>query len=1412
MIENKQPMLTVFLALHNPNRSVVTAIIDTGANCSCINVDFYKKHLHKNPLNELKMKTVKQAFGSSIGAIGTLDIKFRIHEKPFFQRVIVCASLKTEMILGLDFAQTYRIGIDWDETMAPYLRTAGKFLVKAMPLKSLSSSNLVQEIHLKEETNIKKDTNKHKNKKVKVKSESKKPKSMVRLLTKTQVRLQPKTLSVIPVNMKLPANRPRLKTIDVMGYENFYVEYPDISILPTTHTKLNKNKAGHLVLLAYNAGMEEMVINKSCTIALGAKSVWKVQSSRQQNTTEAFDYRVNTLTSEDGQEEEGSSELTTREALESTAFVGRHNTYTKPKVDLKDVTLTELQEHAFEDLKKKYIDIFSTGPSDIGTTHMSEMTIDTRDDAIPYASHPYKLALQHQEFLRREIQALLDTGIIVHSISKYAAPCMVVPRKCKNPQTAQIRDLARLVINYKNLNKSLVPRECEKPNANGTLALVPQPRIEHMWSTLKNKRVFSSVDLRSSYHHILIKPEDRHKTAFVCDFGKFEFTRASFGIATSPDFLKDLMNKLFFGFGSFCIVYMDDLLIFSDSVEQHLQHLEKIFDKFQTSKLKVKLSKSEFFKQELEFLGHKISIHGISPAEEKISAVQRIKPPKNVKEVRALVGLLGFLNFFIPTYSEVIRHMTKLTRKNTPFLWDSKCQKSLELAKKHLESRPIMVYPDKSKPFHLFTDASNYTWSAVLMQTDDTVIDTPRCFVKEGKGNLDNSDKPLPPYAFFDNKPLRAIVYHSGSFQGSQISWSAFVKESASIFKGILRMSFYLTDSHVIIHSDHKPLQKFIYAVTANDRVNDWSFQIHAICKSIEFVHIKGTSNVLSDSLSRLKYHELYEEPRPEKEGFEFNKPKVELDESTYKPVQTAYQDELSVFTLSQDPQGNVEVDAQETHVSLQKKIKNERLVQLQQEEFKGILKNVHKHGDKLSHLYVTDDKGILKRIIRENDRKFEVTMVPKDLTKLILFEVHETLAHPGQLKMYMFIRRFYFWRNLRTDVNKYVKNCSACNKVCLKEPKYVDFTTAIPRFPMANIAIDLLGPYLPTSRGNVRILSCMDLLTHYLFLVPVKDKQAETIISAYTENIYTEAGSSHTILSDRGSEFTASTFQEITKELGLRQVFTSPRTPTGNAVLERAHSFVKNKLTRVKSQVPGLELDEIIPHVRFAYNIIPSSASGESPFYLYHGRDPYIPTLQDLLGYKMRYLGNDKNGLMIDALHVLYQETVAHLIRSREDTKVDTPVLRGDMFEIGDLVLLKDHEKEKLKPQYNTTYRIVKLIGDKTVDISDQAGKIRRATFSQLKRTTPVEALISKIPINRRYGRQSKYLLSSLPDSLKAFVKTSIGTDKQVAWRGNLKQNPTSKPKVPPKPTIKSRTRPVTRRTMKTSWTHRLRPRKTKN
>ena len=356
----------------------------------------------------------------------------------------------------------------------------------------------------------------------------------------------------------------------------------------------------------------------------------------------------------------------------------------------------------------------------------------------------------------------------------------------------------------------------------------------------------------------------------------------------------------------------------------------------------------------------------------------------------------------------------------------------------------------------------------------------------------------------------------------------------------------------------------------------------------------------------------------------------------------------------------------------------------------------------------------------------------------------------------------------------------------------------------MANVAINLLGPFLPTTRGNERILSCMDLLTHYIFLVRIPDKQAETVVKAYTESIYSEAGGSHSILSDRGSEFTAQTFKQIVNELGLKQVFTSPRTPTADTVLERAHSFVKNKLTRIQAAVPGVEWNEVLLHVRFAYNIVPSSATEESPFYLFHGRDPYLPQLQDLLGYKIRYMGNNKHGLLIDAMYMLYQETVAHLVRSRQNMSLDVPTLRGDMFSVGDVVLFKDHGKEKLSPQYNETYRVLSKIRDKTVDIINKKGDIQRAMFPQLKKVTPTEALITRIPANLRFGRQATYLKSTLPEVLR-----EMALDPEQEQGTQTQGLPRSSRSGCPKRRLHERktNRKLVKRDSVLSWQSRLRP-----
>ena len=394
MIKNKKPMMMISLTINDSQNSTVPAIIDTGANCSCINTEFHDQYFPRMKLQKLRMGNVNQASGGCIGAIGTIDITCKIRNRTFKHKFIVCTALKAQMILGLDFAQTYWIGIDWDSNMEPYLRSEGKFLTSAMPLQTLNLNCMLN--------NIQRSKEMRHNSLVEIvltSPKSNKPKPMVRLLSSTQVRLPPKSLSVVPVKKKEHQNTSKIKDMDVMGYESFYTENPNRSVVPTTHTILNKNKASYLILLLINSG-EEVVIQKSCTIALGVKSKWKIKRNAQNKGKGAPPFlrqQVNKLVTHPDHDVKG---VLVRETQEKTAFVVRHNTYTKPKVILRDVNLSPDLQKEFENLKEEYKDIFSTGPSDISITDLSEMMIDTKEDAIPYAARPYKLALQHQDFLR----------------------------------------------------------------------------------------------------------------------------------------------------------------------------------------------------------------------------------------------------------------------------------------------------------------------------------------------------------------------------------------------------------------------------------------------------------------------------------------------------------------------------------------------------------------------------------------------------------------------------------------------------------------------------------------------------------------------------------------------------------------------------------------------------------------------------------------------------------------------------------------------------------------------------------------------------------------------------------------------------------------------------------------------------
>ena len=355
----------------------------------------------------------------------------------------------------------------------------------------------------------------------------------------------------------------------------------------------------------------------------------------------------------------------------------------------------------------------------------------------------------------------------------------------------------------------------------GQISIHPLPKIDEMYAKLKGAKVFSTIDLRSGYHHIALGKSSRAKTAFVTLFGKYEFL-VPFGLAQAPAYFQLLMNKVLKGL-KFTIPYLDDIIIFSQDELQHLEHLEIVFSCLREAGLKMKRSKCDFFKSEIHYLGHLISPEGISPLPNKLDSIKHMPVPNSVKEIKQFLGLTGYYRKFVPRFADISRPLTK---KDAKFEWTPACQKSFELLKEALCGEPVLKYADTSKLYTLYTDASKFGWAGVLTQPHTTVID----------GKSTTTDHP--------------VAFVSGLFRGSQLNWAALTKEAFAIYMSVKKLSFYLTDAQILLRSDHKPLEKFLLKNTLNSKVNNWAMGLEAF--NIQFDYIKGSNNILADTLSRL--------------------------------------------------------------------------------------------------------------------------------------------------------------------------------------------------------------------------------------------------------------------------------------------------------------------------------------------------------------------------------------------------------------------------------------------------------------------------------------------------------------------------------------------------------------------------------
>ena len=278
---------------------------------------------------------------------------------------------------------------------------------------------------------------------------------------------------------------------------------------------------------------------------------------------------------------------------------------------------------------------FSKNNKDIGRTQLIEMEIDT-GDSLPVAQSPYTLPLKHYDWVRQEIETLEKSGIIKRSLSRWASPVIVVPKKSARDEPPR----RRLCIDYRKVN-ALQPEVKRTDKGTGCLSLYPLPKIDEMFSKLGGATIFSTIDLRSGYYHIGLTRESRAKSAFVVPMGKWQFKCTPFGLSQAPAYFQLLIDKVLMGCSSFAMGYLDDIIIFSKTEEEHLQHLEEIFVRLRKFGLKMKCEKCSFFKKHIQYLGHLVSEDGFEPLPEKLESIRKMPAPRTAKEVKQFLGLIG---------------------------------------------------------------------------------------------------------------------------------------------------------------------------------------------------------------------------------------------------------------------------------------------------------------------------------------------------------------------------------------------------------------------------------------------------------------------------------------------------------------------------------------------------------------------------------------------------------------------------------------------------------------------------------------------------------------------------------------------------------------------------------------------------
>jgi reverse transcriptase-like protein/integrase-like protein/aspartyl protease/chromodomain-containing protein len=916
-------------------------------------------------------------------------------------------------------------------------------------------------------------------------------------------------------------------------------------------------------------------------------------------------------------------------------------------------TETVYQQSEMDKLRQEYIDVFPSAlPKGVPPQRVIDHKITLEPNTKPPFRNYYRMSPKDLEEVKEHLTEMLDQGFIRESHSPYGAPVLLA-RKAGEVKR-------RFCVDFRDLNKVTIKDR------------YPIPRVEDLLDQLTGARYFTKLDLRSGYFQVRIAEEDIHKTAFVTKYGQFEFLVMPFGLTAAPSTFVSIMNNVLGKFiDKFVVVYLDDILIYSKTKDEHLSHVKLVFEALRLNKLYAKESKCEFMKSMVKFVGFIVSEHGLEVDSVKVQAVKEWPVPKSIKDCRSFLGFVSYYRKFIQNHSEIVAPISDLTKTVNginsgcgKFIWTLEAQTAFEKMKTALCSAPVLVLPDMEKPYVINTDASGFALGACLMQD-------------HGKG--------LQPVAYMSKKLLAAEknypVHHKEllAIITALKAWRHLVHGT----KCLVRVLRVITDHKSLVHLQTQP--------KLSERQIRWNEFLAEFGNDLVIEYQSGKTNIVADALSRRSDHEnnidnvihSTDDPNGEDSVYKVNNsndPKG--DENIY-----------NIYS-SNEPKGDTSI----YNLSVVTSTLKQQIIDSYDHD--DITKEILRIGARQLRNRTDQHISVKDGIIYYNSTRIYVPN-NEQLQTLIITESHDgkVSGHLGIDKTINLIERYYYWPGLRSQVKLYVKTCLICQRIKSNTQKKAGLLQPlpIPSTKWSSVSMDFIVQLPLSKNGYDAILVVVDRLSKAAIFCAMKTTAtAPDVATLFFENVCRRHGFPTSIVSDRDSKFTSLFWKSLWSLFGTKLKMSTANHPQTDGQTERTNRTLEQMIRPYVNEQQD-NWDELLPYMEIAYNNAKQDSTGFSPYYINNGCDMMLPSALD----NPIISENQTVEKMVSEMKIVLDKVKENLVKAQAHQKkyADTK-RREEEYSVGDYILLSTSDlmytpgQKKLLDKQIGPYKILEKIG----------------------------------------------------------------------------------------------------------------------